>query len=122
MEVKLMKSPKLDKKFRVILPNGKKVDFGGASYSDFTKHKDPKRMMRYVKRHGGVIKKRILKITNPDKITKEMESVDKSTKENWTKKGIYKAGFWSRWYLWSYPEEHQIKKLLKRKFGIILRT
>ena len=122
MEVKIIKSPKPEKKFRVILPDGKKVDFGGAGYEDFTIHENANRMRRYVKRHGGVIKKSILEITNPKKIMKEMESVNKSTKEDWSKKGIYKAGFWSRWYLWSYPEEHKIKKLLKKKFGIILRT
>ena len=122
MEVKLIKSPKATKKFRVILSNGKKVDFGGAEYSDFTKHKDASRMRRYVRRHGGIIKKSILEITNPDKIMKEMEKVNKSTKEDWSKKGIHTAGFWSRWYLWSYPEQYMIKKLLKRKFGIILRT
>ena len=33
--------------------DGKKVRFGARGYSDFTLHGDPKRMMRYVVRHGG---------------------------------------------------------------------
>jgi hypothetical protein len=41
------------KKFRVTLGDGRKVDFGGRGYTDYTKHKDPLRMRRYVQRHGG---------------------------------------------------------------------
>ena len=122
MEVKLIKSPKKDKKFRVIFPDERKVDFGAFGYSDFTKHRNPERMRRYVERHGGKIKKSIMSLTDPEKIIKEMLSVDKSVKENWSKKGMYTPGFWSRWYLWSFPFEKDIKKLLKKKFGIILRS
>jgi hypothetical protein len=74
---KLMKSPRPDKKFRVILPDGRKVDFGATGYSDYTIHKDKQRMTRYIIRH--------------------------QKRENWGKSGIATAGFWSRWILWSEP-------------------
>ena len=122
MKVRIIESPNPEKKFRAILPDGKKVDFGGAGYEDFTIHEDADRMRRYVKRHGGVIKKSIFNITKPKNIIKEMSSISKSKKEDWSIKGIHKAGFWSRWYLWSYPKLKDVKKLFKNKFGIKLYT
>ena len=86
MKVLLQKSPKKDKKFRVTLEDGKKVDFGGKGYSDFTIHKDPERMKRYLSRHGR-------------------------GNETWTKDGRDTAGFWSRWLLWSKPSLEEAKKL-----------
>lgn len=74
---KLMKSPRLDKKFRVVLPDGRKIDFGAKGYSDYTIHKDKQRMTRYIIRH--------------------------QKRENWSKSGVATAGFWARWILWSEP-------------------
>lgn len=87
-----LKKTKGPKKFRVILENGRKVEFGAKGYSDFTLHKDPKRMQRYLIRH----KKR----------------------ENWSKKGINTAGFWSRWLLWSKPSLNGAIKLIENKFNV----
>ena len=81
-----------EKKFRVTLENGTKVDFGAKGYSDYTIHKDPERMKRYLARH----KKR----------------------ENWTRSGMNTAGFWSRWLLWSKPSLGGAKKLIEKKFSI----
>ena len=36
MRVRLKKSPRIDKKFRVTFENGKIVDFGARGYSDYT--------------------------------------------------------------------------------------
>lgn len=74
---KLTKSPLAKKKFRVFLPDGRKVDFGAKGYSDYTIHKDEARMKRYLVRH--------------------------QKRENWSKSGVATAGFWSRWILWSEP-------------------
>lgn len=74
---RLSKSPATGKKFRIILPDGRKVDFGAKGYSDYTIHKDKERMKRYLIRH--------------------------QKRENWTKGGVATAGFWSRWILWSEP-------------------
>jgi hypothetical protein len=48
-----------------------------------------------------------------------MMDVNKSEKEDWTITGIYTAGFWSRWLLWSHPELEYAKKIITDKFGII---
>ena len=89
----ITKSPTKDKKFRVRLPNGQHtVDFGQKGYSDYTIHKDPVRMRRYLIRHR--------------------------TRENWKKSGMGTAGFWSRWLLWSMPCLDCAKKLIEKKFNV----
>lgn len=93
MKVILRKSPNPMKKYRVTFPDGKHVDFGGKGYSDYTIHGDPQRMKRYLARHGRM-------------------------GEEWSKKGLYTAGFWSRWLLWSKPSMSQAKQLMSKRFGL----
>ena len=64
-------------KFMAIFPDGKVVRFGRKGFSDYTLHKDPERMKRYLTRHRS--------------------------RENWTRSGAKTPGFWSRWLLWSSP-------------------
>ena len=92
--VLLTKSPHSEKKFRVVLENGRSVNFGAKGYQDFTQHGDPDRMRLYVIRHRA--------------------------RENWKRSGIDTAGFWSRWLLWSKPSLDQAIKFIKQKFGIII--
>ena len=94
MKVKLEKSPKPEKKYRVTFNDGKHVDFGGKNYSDYTIHKNPERMESYLARHGKL-------------------------GENWTVSGIRTAGFWSRWLLWSQPTLVKAKKLMNKRFGLV---
>ena len=94
--VKLIKSPKREKKWRVIFPDKTHVDFGQKGYSDFTLHGDPLRMKRYVSRHARM-------------------------HENWNKSGVHTAGFWSRWLLWSKPTLTGAKQLIKKKFSILVK-
>jgi len=92
--VKLTKSPKRDKKWRVIVPGPRAVDFGAKGYSDYTIHKDRARMRRYVARHAR-------------------------QHENWSlATGLRTAGFWSRWLLWSEPSLEGAKRLMRRKFSM----
>ena len=93
MKVVLKKSPKSQKKYRVIFDDGSHVDFGGKGYSDYTIHKDPLRMKRYLARHGHA-------------------------GQTWTKSGIKTAGFWSRWLLWSKPSMDEAKQLMTSRFGV----
>mgnify|MGYP004172730781 CR=1 FL=1 len=94
--VYLEKSTNKSKKYMATIVNEsgtkKIVHFGANGYSDFTIHKDPERMKRYNSRH--------------------------KTNENWTKSGIYTAGFWSKWILWSKPSLTQAIKYTSQKFGI----
>lgn len=73
----LTPSPARGKKMRVVLPDGRHVDFGAEGYEDYTIHKDRERMLRYLSRH--------------------------SRREDWSRAGSGTAGFWSRWILWSEP-------------------
>jgi hypothetical protein len=77
MTVKLSKSRNGTHKFMAVFSNGKTVKFGLKGYSDYTIHKNKERMERYLTRHRK--------------------------RENWGRNGKYKAGFWSRWILWSKP-------------------
>jgi hypothetical protein len=48
---KLSSSPIKGKKYRAQFSDGTHTDFGASGYSDYTKHKDPSRMKRYLDRH-----------------------------------------------------------------------
>ena len=117
---KVIKSPKRDKKFRVILPDNRTVDFGAKGYSDYTIHKNPLRMRLYVGRHGGKIPQFLKNESDKMKINIKMLHVSHSKKENWTKSGIHTAGFWSRWLLWSASDINKAKKIIMKKFNINL--
>lgn len=91
MRIHLSLSEKSDKKYKVLV-DGKTIHFGGAGYSDYTKHKDSERKQRYIARHKA--------------------------RENWGKSGIKSAGFWSRWILWNKPTLKDSISATERKFGI----
>jgi hypothetical protein len=120
MHVKITRSPNSVKKFRATLEDGRTVDFGARGYSDYTKHKNPSRMRSYVLRHGGRVPKRTSAERDPKKIHDRMLNVDYSFSENWGMSGINSAGFWSRWYLWSFPSLGGVEKFMSKKFGIII--
>ena len=75
MAFEITKSNLKNKKYMVTTPSNKRIHFGAAGYSDYTKHKDPERKERYLKRH----KKR----------------------EDWNDPNT--AGFWAENILWNKP-------------------
>jgi hypothetical protein len=91
---KLYDSTRVDKKFMIITPSGKKVHFGAVGYEDFTMHKDVQRKERYISRH--------------------------QSRENWTLTGADTAGFWSRWLLWNKPTIIDSIDDIHNRFGIII--
>lgn len=91
MKVRLSALKSGPKKYQVtFLEGGSTVKFGAKGYSDYTMHKDPERMHRYLIRHRR--------------------------RENWSDPKT--PGFWSRWLLWSAPTLAGAKKIIKNKFGI----
>jgi hypothetical protein len=42
--------------------------------------------------------------------------------EDWTKKGIFTAGFWSRWLLWEKPTYRESKKFIEDRFNIQIKV
>ena len=119
MRVKITRSPNPKKKFRATLEDGRTVDFGARGYSDYIKHKSPSRMRSYVLRHGGQIPKSTKAERSPKKIQNRMLAVTLSDKEDWKMSGINSAGFWSRWYLWSFPSFREVEKFMSKKFGLV---
>lgn len=93
---KLYKSKTETKKWDVYIPteNGrlKKVSYGAAGMSDYTKHKDKERRERYRSRHVRD------HIDNP-----------------------YKPGFWSWWHLWgdSSDSEKAFKQAVRKAKKLI---
>ena len=118
MHVKIIPSPRQNKKFRAILQDGTTVDFGATGYSDYTKHKDPTRMRSYVLRHGGRVPKSTRAETDPQRIHQLMLKVGTSEKQKWGKTGIHTPGFWARWYLWSHTTYSGAKNIMRNKFDI----
>jgi len=49
--VRLEKSKRKDKKLVAVFPDGERVHFGAAGYSDYTLHKNPERKANYLARH-----------------------------------------------------------------------
>ena len=77
-------------KYYIITKSEKKIYFGAAGYSDFTKHKDVARKLRYIIRH--------------------------EKNEDWSKSGIDTAGFWSYWLLWNKPTIKESYEDIKKRF------
>jgi hypothetical protein len=96
LQITLTKSSNNINKFMISINKGegrtKTIHFGAKGYSDYTIHKDPERMKRYISRH--------------------------KSKENWTKSGIDTKGFWSRWLLWSENNINKAIKKINQKFSL----
>jgi len=89
--VYLQRSTKPDKKYMIKIDN-KTVHFGSAGMSDYTIHKDPERMKRYIIRH--------------------------QKREDWSKSGIKTSGFWAKNLLWSETSLNKAIKETEKKFNI----
>lgn len=97
MICRIEKSSQPSKKFQVTIYNPKTertrtVHFGAVGYSDYTIHKDYDRMQRYTIRH--------------------------QKREDWTKRGVYSAGFWSKWILWNKPSLLGSIRDTAQRFGL----
>jgi hypothetical protein len=82
----------------VVFQNGRKVktvNFGAAGMSDYTIHRDPERMERYLTRHRA--------------------------REDWSASGVLTPGFWSRWILWSEPSLPAAIRKTSQKFHLKIR-
>lgn len=111
-----------------------KVHFGQANASDFTKHQDPKRMARYVRRHGGRLSAAAERLMREESslcarltpraydaaLIRTMDRIRESDKEDWTLNGVATPGFWSRWLTWSRPTLQAATQLMRKRFGLRL--
>ena len=91
MEVRLTRSDRKHKKYKVVVDN-KTIHFGDSRYLDYTHHKDEARKQRYINRH--------------------------KSNENWSKSGIKTAGFWSKHLLWNQPTIKGSIRNIESRFNV----
>jgi hypothetical protein len=72
--------------------DGHTIQFGAKGYTDYTLSQDNEKKKNYISRHKD--------------------------REDWTKNGIYTAGFWSRWLLWNKPTIASSLKDIKKRFDL----
>lgn len=90
----LHRSDKKNKKYYVVGPNSKKkIYFGAAGYSDYTKNKSDIKRNAYIARH--------------------------KVNENFN--DLNSAGAWSRWILWEKKSLNEAIKNMERKFNIVIK-
>ena len=53
MHIEISTSTRSDNKFKAVIDGKQTIHFGSSAHSDFTKHKDPERKERYIKRHSN---------------------------------------------------------------------
>lgn len=90
---KLQKSKAKGKRFRVVNPDGKIINFGSDVGKTFIDHKDKQKKLAWIARHS-------------------------KAGENWTYSGRDTAGFFARWLLWNADNLTDSIKYLKNRFGI----
>ena len=101
LQVKISRSEKPDKKFKVIIKNRtvsdrpKVIHFGSKGMSDYTINQDPNRKRLYIKRHR--------------------------LRENWNKSGIQTAGFWSKHLLWNKPTLDESIRDIEKRFHVSIK-
>jgi len=78
-------------KWKVKIGN-RTIQFGAKGYTDRTLGASDEKKKEYITRH--------------------------KSRENWTKSGLYTAGFWSRWLLWNKPTIQESLKDIKKRFGV----
>lgn len=131
IRVKLRRSQNPAKKWRAeVLTTGKVVEFGQAGASDFTIHKDPARMLRYLIRHGAnmpaALRRQTKKgaVVDGASVVRQALKVDTtSSREQWgdgdISSAVESAGFWSRWLTWSFPDLAKAKEHMSARFHIL---
>lgn len=87
-------NPDFNTNHRLPIRPTKTIQFGDASYEDYTTHLDTKRKIDYIKRHRK--------------------------NEDWTINGIETAGFWSRWLLWNQPTLRASMNDIEARFPITI--
>ena len=90
MSYLLLDAENPQKKWMVITPNFKVVQFGDSQYEDYTQHKDEIRKMSYLRRH--------------------------KPREDWNNPDT--PGFWSRWLLWNRKTLIESIADIEKRFGL----
>ena len=117
MHVVLKPSPSVTHKYRVILPSKRAIDFGQKGVQHYVVHGDPRLMRAHLVRKGAVIPKKLRIETNPLEIHRGMLMIDESTEQDW--EDYFRADFWERWMLWTYPDINKAKLFMTMNKGML---
>ena len=117
MHVVVTQSPLAAHKYRVKLPNKKTFDIGSTGSLDYTDHKDPSMMRTHLLEKGAQIPRELRLETDPYEIHRGMLYAVTSTEENW--EDPFRAGYWERWLLWSYPNVNQAQLWMAMQKNIL---
>jgi hypothetical protein len=117
MHVVLRPSPSVTHKYRVTLPNQRAIDFGQKGFQHYVDHGNPRLMRAHLIRKGAVIPKELRIETNLLEIHRGMLMVDKSAEEDW--EDFFRAEYWERWLLWSYPDVNKAKLFMTMNKGML---
>lgn len=117
MHVVLKPSPSVTHKYRVILPSKRAIDFGQKGVQHYIDHGDARLMRAHLIRKGAVIPKKLRVETNQYEIHRGMLDVTESDKEDWD--DFFRADYWERWMLLSYPDVNKAKLYMTMNKGIL---
>lgn len=117
MHVIFKPSPSVTHKYRVMLPNKRAIDFGTKDAPDYTDHRNSRLMRAHLIRRGAVIPRKIRIETDPYEIQRGMLMVDESDQEDWD--DYFRADYWERWLLWTYPNVEHAKLFMTMNKGIL---
>ena len=117
MHVVLQPSPSITHKLRVILPSKRVIDFGERGVQYYTDHGNPRIMRAQLLRKGAIIPKELRIERNQSQIHREMLQIKESSKEDW--EDFFRAEYWERWLLYTYPDINKAKLYMTMSQGIL---
>ena len=117
MHVVLQPSPSITHKLRVILPSKRVIDFGERGVQYYTDHGNPRIMRAQLLRKGAIIPKELRVERNQSQIHREMLQIKESSKEDW--EDFFRAEYWERWLLYTYPDINKAKIYMTMSQGIL---
>jgi len=117
MHVVLQPSPSITHKYRVILPSKRAIDFGESGVQHYIDHGNPRLMRAHLLRKGAIIPKKLRIERDPYEIQNEMLKIKESSEEDW--EDFFRAEYWERWILWTYPSVTKAKINMTMRQGIL---
>jgi hypothetical protein len=117
MHVVFQPSPSITHKYRITLPNKRAIDFGQAGVQYFPDHHNPRLMRAQLLRKGAIIPKELRIERDQSQIHREMLQIKESSKEDW--EDFFRAEYWERWLLYTYPDINKAKLYMTMSQGIL---
>ena len=117
MHVILQPSPSITHKLRVTLPNKRAIDFGERGVQHYPDHGNPRLMRAQLIRKGAVLPKKLRIERDQGEVHREMLKISESSQEDW--EDFFRAEYWERWLLYTYPNVTKAKLFMTMRHGIL---